>query len=71
MIMKALRCECAVSVGWQAPAPVEPVVQLQFAGSWRPSSANGADEVCVLLGESSLTSKRVSFLLYYVLELIG
>lgn len=34
-------------------------------------SANGADEVCVLLGESSLTSKRVSFLLYYVLELIG
>ena len=46
--MKVVRSKCAVSLGWQAHDPGEPVVQFQFESSWRPNSANGADKVCIL-----------------------
>lgn len=42
-------------------------MQLQFAGSWRPDSANGADEVCVLFGESSYFKEGQFFVVFSAL----
>ena len=67
---EALRSQWAVSAAWPARDPGEPGASAAWQ-RWRPAAPTVQMEPALSSGESSLTSKRVRSLFYYVLELIG